>query len=52
MTFEERQTPGFAFMTLCFGREVDVLTRESVERDFNPYRRSGILEKTEALYAA
>jgi predicted nucleotidyltransferase len=58
VTFEEGRTPGFAFMTLCdeladcFGREVDVLTRESVENDFNPYRRSGILEKTEALYAA
>ena len=58
VTFEEGQTPGFAFITICdeleacFGREVDVLTRESVESDFNPNRRRGILEKTEALYAA
>lgn len=58
VTFEDGQTPGFAFVSLCdeleslFGRAVDVLTRECVESDFNPYRRKGILEKTEALYAA
>ena len=58
VTFEEGQTPGLAFVSLCeeleslFGREVDLLTRECVESDFNPYRRKGILEKTEALYAA
>ena len=58
VTFEPDKTPGFAFVSLCedlevlFGREVDLLTRECVESDFNPYRRMGILEVTEALYAA
>jgi predicted nucleotidyltransferase len=58
VTFEEGQTPGFAFVSLCeeleslFGRKVDLLTRECVESDFNPYRRNGILEKTEPFYAA
>ena len=58
VTFEEGQTPGYAFVSFCeelealFGREVDVLSRESVERDFNQYRRQGILATTEALYAA
>jgi uncharacterized protein len=58
VTFAPGQTPGFAFVTFCeelealFGREVDVLTRESVEQDFNRYRREGILAATESLYAA
>ena len=58
VTFAEGRTPGFAFITLCdeleacFQRPVDVLTRESVERDFNPYRRGAILAHTEPLYAA
>ncbi len=58
VTFEDGQTPGLEFVTFCeeleliFGRDVDVLTRNSVETDFNPYRRTGILERTEPIYAA
>ena len=58
VTFEEGQTPGFAFVSFCeelealFGREVDVLSRRSVERDENPIRRRSILSRVEALYAA
>lgn len=58
VTFEAGQTPGLAFVALAeeleavFGRPVDLLTRECVEQDFNPYRRQGILAATEALYAA
>ena len=58
VTFAEGQTPGLGFISLAneleavFGRHVDLLTRECVESDFNLYRRKGILEVTEALYAA
>ena len=58
VTFEPDKTPGLAFVSLAedlealFGREVDLLTRECVEKDFNPYRRKSILEVTESLYAA
>ena len=58
VTFEEGKTPGYAFVTFCeeletiFGRKVDVLSRKSVERDFNDIRRQSILSRTESLYAA
>ena len=58
VTFEEGMTPGYAFVTFCeeleaiFGRKVDVLSRKSVERDFNVIRRESILSRTESLYAA
>ena len=58
VTFEQGKTPGLAFVALAedlealFGREVDLLTRECVEKDFNPYRRNNILAATEAIYAA
>lgn len=58
VTFLEGKTPGLAFVALAeeleslFGREVDLLTRTCVEQDFNPYRRQGILESIETLYAA
>lgn len=58
VTFEEGKTPGFAFVSFCeelealFGREVDVLSRRSIERDINPIRRQSILNRTEPLYAA
>ena len=58
VTFEEGKTPGYAFVSLCedleafFGREVDVLSRRSVELDHNPIRRQSILSRTEPLYAA
>ena len=34
------------------GRDVDMLTRSSVERSRNYIRRRSILESTEAVYAA
>jgi len=39
---------------LCdlFGREVDVLTRRSVERSDNPIRRQAILSTAEVIHAA
>ena len=39
---------------LCdlFGREVDVLTRRSVERSDNPIRRQNILSTAEIIHAA
>jgi predicted nucleotidyltransferase len=58
VTFEEGKTPGLAFISLCddlealFGREVDVLTRRTVEMDANPIRKKSILSRTEALYTA
>jgi predicted nucleotidyltransferase len=58
VTFEPGQTPGLEFFGLAeeleslFGRPVDLLTRNGVETDFNPYRRKGILAVTEPLYAA
>jgi predicted nucleotidyltransferase len=58
VTFEEGKTPGLAFVAFAealeevFGREVDLLTRDCVEKDFNPYRREGILATTEPFYAA
>jgi hypothetical protein len=35
-----------------FGRHVDLLVRDTVERDENPTRRASILARTELLYAA
>ncbi|MBL9173958.1 MAG: nucleotidyltransferase domain-containing protein [Verrucomicrobiales bacterium] len=35
-----------------FGRPVDLLDRDAVERSRNPYRKASILEKTETLYDA
>lgn len=58
VTFEDGHTPGLAFVTLadeleaCFGHQVDLLTRASIERSSNPIRRQHILERTEAVYAA
>lgn len=58
VTFAPGKTPGLAFVALAeemeilFGHQVDLLTRECVEKDFNPYRREGILAATELLYAA
>jgi predicted nucleotidyltransferase len=58
VTFRHDKTPGLAFVTFCdeleelFGREVDVLTRDTVERDENPIRKQSILRCTEPLYAA
>jgi len=58
VTFAAGQTPGLAFVDLAeeleslFGRKVDLLTREGVEADPNPYRKKGILATTELLYAA
>ncbi len=58
VTFEPGKTPGLAFVALAeelevvFEHKVDLLTRECVEKDFNPYRRDGILTTTELLYAA
>jgi predicted nucleotidyltransferase len=58
VTFEPGKTPGLAFVALAeeletvFGHDVDLLMRECVEKDFNPYRRDGILAATELLYVA
>jgi uncharacterized protein len=35
-----------------FGRKVDLGTRGGVEQDSNPYRRKGILQSAEVIYAA
>ncbi len=35
-----------------FGRHVDLLVRDTVERDENPIRRESILSAVEPLYAA
>ena len=56
--FEPGRTPGFGFVTMAadlselFGRDVDVLTRSSVERSQNYIRRKEILETAETIYAA
>jgi uncharacterized protein len=58
VTFEPGAVIGLRFVELAeklealFGHEVDLLTRDSVESDFNTYRRHGILAATEPLYAA
>ena len=58
VTFDQGRTPGLAFVTFAeelealFGRHVDLLVRDTVERDENPTRRASILARTELLYAA
>ncbi len=34
-----------------FGRSVDLVSRRAIERSRNPYRKHGILTRTELLYA-
>ena len=57
-TFEGDHTPGLRFVTLAeeleavFDRPVDLLVRDTVERDDNPIRRRSILSHVEALYGA
>ena len=56
--FEPGRTPGFGFATMAaelselFGRDVDILTRSSMERSQNYIRRKAILETAETIYAA
>ena len=51
-------TPGLGFVSMAeelsemFGRQVDVLTRSSVERSRNYIRRKAILDSAETIYAA
>ncbi len=51
-------TPGLGFVSMAdelsemFGRQVDVLTRSSVERSQNYIRRKAILQSTETIYTA
>ncbi len=51
-------TPGLEFFGMAdefavlFGRPVDLLTRETVESDRNPYFRRNVLTVVETLYAA
>ncbi len=58
VTFDDGRTPGLAFVDLAegleeiFGRHVDLITRDCAESDFNPYRRTSILETTETVYGA
>ncbi len=58
VTFTGGRTPGLAFVTLAeeleaiFGHRVDLLVRDTVERDENPIRRRNILSQVEELYAA
>lgn len=39
-------------LTELFGRKVDLGTRDGVEQDSNPYRRKGILQSAQVIYAA
>jgi predicted nucleotidyltransferase len=54
--FEPEQTPGFAFFTMqdelseILGREVDLLTFESVQQMENYIRRRSILNSTQVIY--
>ena len=56
--FAPGRTPGLKFVDIAselsdlFGREVDVLTRTSVEQSRNYIRRKAILESAEVIYAA
>ena len=58
VTFADGRSPGLGFVTLAeeletmFDRPVDLLIRETVERDENPIRRANMLRHTEPLYAA
>ncbi len=56
--FEPGRAPGFRFVSMAtelselFGRQVDLLTRRSVERSPNYIRRKEILDSAEVVYAA
>ena len=56
--FAPGRTPGLKFFDIAselsnlLGREVDVLTRASVEQSRNYIRRKAILESAEVIYAA
>ena len=62
VTFEEGFTPsflsenGFCALHLAleafFGRHIDLLTRDTVENDRNPYFRETVLGEARTLYAA
>lgn len=39
-------------LAAIFGREVDLVCREGIERSYNYIRRKAILESAEVLYAA
>jgi predicted nucleotidyltransferase len=56
VTFAPGQTPGLDFFALeleladLLACPVDLITRRSVERSFNPVKRASILDATEILY--
>ncbi len=58
VTFVDGRTPGLGFVTFAeeleaiFDRPVDLLVRDTVDRDENPIRRQSILSQVEDLYAA
>ncbi len=58
VTFVDGRTPGLGFVTFAealegiFARPVDLLVRDTVDRDENPIRRRGILSQVEEVYAA
>ena len=58
VTFVDERTPGLGFVTMAeelealFGRSVDLLVRDTVDRDENLLRRQSILSRTKSLYAA
>jgi len=58
VSFEPGHTPGLEFFGLAeefaglLGRPVDLVTRASIERSPNPYKRASILASAEPLYVA
>lgn len=58
VTFEAGYTPGLEFFGMAdelesiLGRQVDLLTRPTVERDRNPFFKHSVLSVAEPLYAA
>ena len=58
VTFVDERTPGLGFVTMAeelealFGHSVDLLVRDTVDRDEYQLRRQSILSRTESLYAA
>jgi predicted nucleotidyltransferase len=58
VTFVDGRTPGLGFVTFAealegiFDRPVDLLVRDTVDRDENPIRRRSILSQIEEVYAA
>ena len=56
--FAPGRTPGLAFVTMAdeleelFGRKVDLVTREAVERSPNYIRRKAVLESAQVVYVA